>query len=204
VILKEFKFLNMRIVFVIISLLFVNFIFCQSFYDKFPTVNEIEKNKKYLFINNFNPGSSRECVFVLYQDLNNKWIAKLYTHTFEVKKNEPKYLSKVENLIHANFSKLWLNIAMTDIEYLPKFDDIEYKLGVKKIINEDGFDNIVRTVDGVDHDTCYTINYKDEKKKNDIKYCDFYTNLEYNPDIDELISVNKLIKLVEEEFKIDL
>jgi len=194
----------MRGIFLIISLLFVNFIFCQSFYDKFPTVNEIEKNKKYLFIHNFTVGSDRESVFVLYQDINNEWIAKLYTHTFEVKNNEPKYLSKIENLMHNDFRKLWLNISMTDVEYLPKFDKIEYKLGVKKIINEDGFDDIVRIVEIVDHDTCYTINYKDEKKKNDIEYCDFYTNLKYNPDIDELISVQKLINLIEKEFTIDL
>lgn len=194
----------MRGIFLIISLLFVNFIFCQSFYDKFPTVNEIEKNKKYLFIHNFTVGSDRESVFVLYQDINNEWIAKLYTHTFEVKNNEPKYLSKIENLMHNDFRKLWLNISMTDVEYLPKFDKIEYKLGVKKIINEGGFDDIVRIVEIVDHDTCYTINYKDEKKKNDIEYCDFYTNLKYNPDIDELISVQKLINLIEKEFTIDL
>jgi hypothetical protein len=136
----------MRVVFVIINLLFVNFIFCQSFYDKFPTVNEIEKNKKYLFINNFASGSDKESVFVLYQDVNNEWIAKLYTHTFEVKNNEPKYLSKVENLINNNFGRLWLNISMTDVEYLPNFDKIEYKLGVKNIINKDGIDDIVRTV----------------------------------------------------------
>ena len=194
----------MKAVFVIINLLFVNFIFCQSFYDKFPTVNEIENSKKYLFINDFTAGSDRQSVFVLHQDVNGKWVAKIYIHTFEVKNNEPKYFSKVENLIHKDFEKLWLNISMTDVEYLPKFDKIEYKLGVKKLINNDGVDEIVQIIEMADHDTCYTINYKDETKKNDFEYCNFNTNFKNNPDIDELISVQKLIKLLEEEFKIDL
>ena len=194
----------MKSVFVIISFLFVNFIFCQSFLNKFPTVQEIEKNKKYLFINKFTDGADKQSVFVLYLGINDEWVAKLYTHTFDVQNNEPKYLSKVDNLIYKDFGNLWLNILMTDVEYLPTFDKIEYKIGVKKIINNYGIYDIVKTVDFVDHDTCYAINYKDGTKRNDIEYCDFYTNFKYNPDIDELISVQKLIKLLEEEFKIDL
>ena len=125
----------MKSVFVIISFLFVNFIFCQSFLNKFPTVQEIEKNKKYLFINKFTDGADKQSVFVLYLGINDEWVAKLYTHTFDVQNNEPKYLSKVDNLIYKDFGNLWLNILMTDEENVPTFDKIEYKIGVKKIIN---------------------------------------------------------------------
>lgn len=194
----------MKSAFVIINFLFVNFIFCQSFYDKFPIVKEIENNKRYLFIKKFTDGTDKQSVFVLYQDINDKWVAKLYTHTFDVENNESKYLSKVENLIHKDFGELWSNIMMTNVEFLPKFDKIEYKLGVKKVINNGGNYDVMEIVEMVDHDTCYTINYKDGAKSNDIKYCNFRTNLKNNPDVDELISVQKLIKLLEEEFKIDL
>jgi len=118
-------------------------------------------------------------------------------------KNGGKTESKIIDLKYPDFDKLWLKIKLTDVEFLPNFDKIEYKIGRKSIVNDHGHDVIQTVVDMVDHDTCYKIIFKEDSIKNDIEYCDFNTNFEHNPDVDELISVDKLIKLIKEEFKID-
>ena len=99
---------------------------------------------------------------------------------------------------------IWFKILDTDVLYLPDFDRIGYKLKSKSsnYTIEDG--NIVNTtketsiLDGVSY--YILINNKDNK--NDIHYFNPETYLELYPNVDELISLKKLLDLIRLEFDV--
>ena len=196
----------MRSIVLILNLLFANLIFCQSSFLDFPSISEFKNKQKCLYIEKFGKGSSKQSLFIVYQNTDSKWVAKLFTDTHTFEQNISGNIFKEENLQQINFKKTWCNILMTDIKYLPKYETIEYKFVQKQIDGSNSKEecDIIEITEIVDHDTCYTIYFKDGENSNEIKYDTFYTNFQSHPNVDELISVNNLIRLIEKEFKIDL
>ncbi len=160
--------------------------------------NEIRIYKKYAT-------STGLEMFRLYNVKEDYWKAELYQTKARTIDNIIKIRVVKEKLNSlSNLELIWFKILDTDVLYLPDFDRIGYKLKSKSsnYTIEDG--NIVNTtketsiLDGVSY--YILINNKDNK--NDIHYFNPETYLELYPNVDELISLKKLLDLIRLEFDV--
>lgn len=113
------------------------------------------------------------------------------------------YLTHTKKIITKNlgkrFYKSWLELLTTNILDLPSLQNIQYKLGIKKVIEENGqYEIIDEVVIGPNDGIHYIIEMKDRNQFNlvEIDNPSFY--ITSFPKIDEFKYLDKFLNLIEE------
>lgn len=161
--------------------------------------NEIRVYKKY-------DTSTGLELFRFYQSEKDNWKAEFYeTIATQNNKNEIKIRTRKSKLNSLkNFEMLWLQILDTDVIYLPKWENFQYKL--KKInknyqIQDGEIYSTSTSFSTLDGESFY-VRIKSISRENEINYSNPESYLEKYPDVDELISFQELLNLIRIEFKV--
>ncbi|MBY0486749.1 MAG: hypothetical protein K2P85_06130 [Flavobacteriaceae bacterium] len=104
-------------------------------------------------------------------------------------------------IVKTDFDLLWLKILNTDIDNLPNWDKIKYKLKKKgEITIERGeYELNSEQVKVMDGESCIVM-IRNKSKLNIIAYSNPETYFEYYPEVDELNSFVELLNLLKTEF----
>ena len=140
--------------------------------------------------------------FELFQDANKIWKAQ------HLKYAEDSIVN-IKNIVIDTTSrfdeKLWLKILMTDIQYIPDWDKIDYKLKYNKSIIKLKDDLVIfwdrnTILDGNSFLIEIKTNY-DKGSYNKIRYPDPHYFLPQLEHVDEIQSVSELLQIINENFK---
>jgi len=140
-------------------------------------------------------------LFRFYKE-DNEWYAENYT---DLQTYPKKPMTKQIIELKESPELAWLTILDSDILYLAQWDDIRYKLqdksGTYMFSRGKWYSPASRwaVLDG----GSYIVQISDNNKKNEIKYPNPQRYLELYPNVDELISINQLIDIVEKHTKND-
>ena len=142
----------------------------------------------------YDEGKDKWKVLIFSYSKNNKAVTKIDVITFP-KENIGKLKPKDANLI-------WLNILLSNVEFLPSIDNIKYKLNTPYIDSEKGEQVIAKkmilVLDGKD----YQVYIKNGNIKNSFSFNNPETYLKYYPNVDELISYSQLLSTIKKEFNL--
>ncbi|MDA6071394.1 hypothetical protein NJT12_17375 [Flavobacterium sp. AC] len=149
--------------------------------------------------------SSTIKILRMHDEEKNNWIVEIFwyskssnsvTKTDQIqfpKENLGKLKPKDANLI-------WLNLLLTNVEFLPSMTSIQYKFEKPFIDTEKGEEIIVKkkflVIDGVG----YQVYVKNGKLKNSFSFDNPETYLKRYPNVNELISYNELLSILKKEF----
>lgn len=146
-------------------------------------------------------------IFRMYDEGKNDWIVVKYSYSKRFKavtkidelhfpkENTGKLKPKDANLI-------WLNLLLTNVEFLPDMVNIEYKLSTPFIDLEKGEKIFNRKKVHVTDGAGYQVYIKNGKIKNNFSFYNPETYLKYYPKVDELISYNELLSILKKEFSL--
>ncbi|MEZ0129035.1 hypothetical protein AB9T88_04335 [Flavobacterium sp. LBUM151] len=143
--------------------------------------------------------------FRMYDKGNDTWIAYEYWYSKSFK--DVTKISGIEfpkenigKLKPKNAYLIWLNLLLCDVEYLPNQKNIDYKLKSAIIVSEAGeygvSKNKKHSLDG----EFYKVFIKNGINKNDFSFSNPFFYLKFYPTVDELISYNELLSIIEKEF----
>ncbi|WJS95522.1 hypothetical protein NYQ10_03505 [Flavobacterium johnsoniae] len=143
-------------------------------------------------------------IFRMYKEKNN-WLGEISYYDSRLKQITkingivfPK--EKIGKLKPVDPELIWLKILMTNVEFLPNIKDISYKFGTPKIEFEKGEPTIVTKKRLVVDGEGYDVYIRNRKTKNSFYFDNPKTYLKYYPTVDELISYNELLSVLEKEF----
>lgn len=142
----------------------------------------------------YDEGKNNWIVFKYFYLKNSKQITKIDKIEFP-KENMGKLKAKDANLI-------WLNLLMSDIEFLPSIEEINYKFKKDSIEFEDGEYGIVKKKVLVLDGKSYQVYVKNGKIRNNFYFDNPETYLKNYPNVDELISYNQLLSVIKKEFNL--
>ncbi|MBB4801093.1 hypothetical protein HNP37_001132 [Flavobacterium nitrogenifigens] len=144
-------------------------------------------------------------IFRMYDEGNNNWIVFIYYYSDKFKDitkingiTFPK--EKIGKLKPKDAELIWLNLLITNIEFLPNMETIRYKFGKPKIDSDRGERGISKTEKHVLDGVGYKVYVRNEKNINNFSFDNPETYLKYYPTVDELISYNELLSVLEKEF----
>jgi hypothetical protein len=144
-------------------------------------------------------------VFRMYDEENSNWIAIKYSCSKtlnQVTKIDGLHFPK-ENIGKLKFrdaNLIWLNLLLTNMEFLPDMKSIEYKLSTQFIDLDKGEKVISRKKILVTDGVGYHVYIKNGKITNDFSFYNTETYLKYYPKVDELIAYNELLSIIKKEF----
>lgn len=190
-------------------------IFCHvfilaSFFSYGQTISEINKvlnisdslihKKEIRIYKKFEITNGTE-VFRYYENVNNDWKIEFYKYFHSVNK-KPKY-EKFNIESRGDNDLIWLNIIASNIEFLPEFKEIEYKLKGKAIIHKINGDyelsfKKLAVLDGID----YKVYVRNGEINNFIQYGNPETYLKHYPGVNELNSFSTLLRAIQYGFGI--
>ncbi|RZJ54160.1 MAG: hypothetical protein EOO44_06080, partial [Flavobacterium sp.] len=98
-----------------------------------------------------------------------------------------------------NAELIWLNILMTNVEFLPDIETIRYKFSKSYIDSEKGQSVIVKKKILVTDGDRYDVYVRNGNNKNHFSFTNPKTYLEKYPTVDELISYNELLSVINKE-----
>ena len=149
-------------------------------------------------------GSKTE-ILRLFKDQTNEWV----TYKFWYSKNI-KSITKIDEIRFPKESigklkpkdpeLIWLNLLITNVEFLPNMEAIRYKFGKPKVDLDRGERVISRIKKHVLDGVGYKVYVRNGKTKNSFYFDNPKTYLKYYPTVDELISYNELLSVLEKEF----
>ena len=93
-------------------------------------------------------------------------------------------------------------MLLADIEYLPNLQDIKYKLKNSTIEKIDGKNTLLKKVKTVPNVFSYSIFVRNVKVNNYFVFNDPEKYFDLFPDVNELVSFNKLLSVIRNEFNI--
>jgi len=146
-------------------------------------------------------------IFRMYDEGKNNWIVYIFSFSKRYKtvtkidqiqfpkENIGKLKPKDANLI-------WLNLLLTNVEFLPDMERVEYKLSTPFIDLEKGEKVLNRKKVVVTDGAGYQVYIKNGKIKNNFSFYNPETYLKYYPKVDELISYNELLSILKKEFSL--
>jgi len=144
-------------------------------------------------------------VFRIFKDSKNEWVVYKFWYSKNLKSvskiDEIRFPKEIVGKLKPKDAELiWFNILMTNVEFLPNMETIRYKFGKPKINSDRGERGIFRTekyvLDGVVH----KVYVRNGKNTNNFSFDNPKTYLKYYPTVDELISYNELLSVLEKEF----
>ncbi|WP_433779460.1 hypothetical protein [Flavobacterium anhuiense] len=151
------------------------------------------------------PFTSKTEILRLFKDQTNEWIAQKFWFSKNIKSvteiDEIRFPKEsIGKLKPKDPELIWLNLLITNVEFLPNMEAIRYKFGKPKIDLDRGEQVISRikkqVLDGVE----YKVYVRNGKTKNSFYFDNPKTYLKYYPTVDELISYNELLSVLEKEF----
>jgi hypothetical protein len=146
-------------------------------------------------------------IFRMYDEGQNNWTVVIYYYNKEFKTatkiNEIQFPKEnIGKLKVKDANLIWLNFILNDIEYLPSIKDIDYKLKTTSIEIEDGEKIILkRKISPLDGES-YEVFVKNGKVENHFIFNGLNSYLKHYPQVDELISYNKLLSIINTEFNL--
>lgn len=136
-------------------------------------------------------------VFRMFMDEKKVWHIFLYEHF------NGKTEFNVTNLTSTTDSELiFREFILTNIEYVPSIEEIEYKLNDLKIAIEDGKYCFQTTTIRVSDGRAYHAFFKNGSKQNDFEFNNFEAYFREFPEVDELNSYAKIIAVITNSFGI--
>ncbi|SNR54100.1 hypothetical protein [Flavobacterium sp. ov086] len=139
----------------------------------------------------------------MYDEGKNNWIVIIYSYSLNqvTKINEIHFPKKnIGKLKPKNAYLIWLNLLITNIEFLPNMESIRYKFGKSYIDADRGEYGIAKEVKHVLDGQGYQVFIKNGENKNYFSFNNPETYLKYYPSVDELIAYNKILSILEKEF----
>ena len=125
----------------------------------------------------------------IYQDSSDNWVLEKHLSNSE----------SVTNNLGKEFYKSWLELLTTNILDLPNLEEIQYKLGTKKVIQENGqYEMIEEVVIGPNDGIHYIIEMKDQNKFNRLEISNPYFYITKFPNVDEFKYLDRFLKLFKE------
>ncbi|MCR4032814.1 MULTISPECIES: hypothetical protein [Flavobacterium] len=141
----------------------------------------------------------------MFDEGKNNWKVIIYSYAKSVPQvtkinviNFPK--ESIGKLKPKDAELIWLNLLITNIEFLPNMEAIRYKFGKPKIDSDRGERVISRTKKDVLDGIGYKVYVRNGKNTNNFSFDNTKTYLKYYPKVDELISYNELLSVLEKEF----
>lgn len=168
--------------------------------DTLELQKEIRIYKDYSILNTveifrmYDEGKDKWNVQFFSYSKNNNVVTKIDVRTFP-KENIGKLQPKDANLI-------WLNILLSNVEFLPSIENIKYKLNTPYLDLENGEPTIAKKKIHVLDGTGYQVYVKNGKIRNHFSFDNPESYLKYYPTVDELISYNKLLSVIKKEFNL--
>lgn len=162
--------------------------------------NEIRIYKDYSITNGmeifrmYNEGKDNWIVCIFSFSKTNKTITKIDQIKFP-KENIEKLKPKDANLI-------WLNLLITNAEFLPNMESVQYKLSTPFIDSEKEEKVIIRKKVLVTDGAGYQVYIKNGKIRNNFSFYNPEKYLKYYPTVDELIAYNELLSVIKKEFNL--
>ena len=142
----------------------------------------------------YDEGKDEWKVQVFSYSKNNKAVTKIDVITFP-KENIGKLKPKGANLI-------WLNLLLSNVEFLPNMESIKYKLNTPYLDLEKGEQVIAKKMILVLDGKGYQVYVKNGKITNSFSFDNPETYLKNYPNVDELISYNQLLSIIKKEFNL--
>ncbi|WP_343615272.1 hypothetical protein [Flavobacterium sp.] len=148
---------------------------------------------------------SKTVVLRIFKDQANEWIAQKFWYSENIKsvtKIDEIHFPKesIGKLKPKDAELIWLNILITNVEFLPNIEAIRYKFGKPQIDLDRGKRVISRTkkhvLDGVE----YRVYVRNGKNTNSFSFENPEIYSKYYPTVDELISYNELLSVLAKEF----
>jgi len=146
-------------------------------------------------------------IFRMYDEGKDKWKVQVFSYS----KNY-KAVTKIDVITFPkeNIGKLkpkdayliWLNLLLLDLEFLPDLKEINYKLKLSSIKFEDGEYVTIKNIKTVIDGDSYEVFIKNGSVENSFSFNNPETYLKYYPNVDELISYNKLLSIIKKEFNV--
>jgi hypothetical protein len=190
----------MRKIYLIILLFTSKLVFSQST-NQIINIPDSLTNEKEIRIYKFAAITNYSELFRIYQANDKKWNVEYYKCYRATNEKEKSHFEKVPVIVKTDFDLLWLKILNTDIDNLPNWDRIKYKLKKKgEITIERGEYELnwqkVTVMDGKH----YEVMIRNKDKLNIVSYSNPENYHEYYPEVDELNSFIELLNLLKAEF----
>lgn len=144
-------------------------------------------------------------IFRMYDEGKDNWIVTIYSYSLNqvTKINEVRFPKEnIGKLKPKNAYLIWLNLLITNIEFLPNMESIRYKFGKSYIDLDRGEYGIAKKGKHVLDGQGYQVFIKNGKNKNHFSFNNPETYLKYYPTVDELISYNELLSVIKKEFNL--
>lgn len=149
--------------------------------------------------------TNRIDIIRMFRNNNNEWIVTKFYYSKDFKD-----ITKIEGILFPkenigkvkpkNAHLIWLNLLLCNVEYLPSQRNIDYKLKTAKIVSEGGefgiSKNNKKAIDG----ESYKVFIKNGNIQNEFSFDNPSFYLKFYPAVDELISYNELLSVLENEF----
>ncbi len=146
-------------------------------------------------------------IFRMYDKGNNNWKVEISYYAKDYKQCTKKDVIDFPKESAANPKPrdpqlIWFNMLLADIEYLPNLQDIKYKLKNSTIEKIDGKNTLLKKVKTVPNVFSYSIFVRNVKVNNYFVFNDPEKYFDLFPDVNELVSFNKLLSVIRNEFNI--
>ncbi|GGF20416.1 hypothetical protein [Flavobacterium limi] len=168
--------------------------------DSLEYEQEIRIYKDYSIANKFE-------ILRMFKDQNKEWVVYRYWYSKEFKDvtkinviRFPK--ENIGKLKPKNADLIWLKILITNVEFLPDMESIRYKFGTPFIDSDRGEPAIVNKKILVTDGDAYKVFVRNEKNKNNFSFNNPKTYLKHYPAVDELISYNELLSVINKELNL--
>jgi hypothetical protein len=149
--------------------------------------------------------SNRIDILRMIKNNENEWIAYkfYYSKNFKdvTKIDELRFPKEsIGKLKPKDAELIWLNLLMTNIEFLPNMEAIRYKFGKPHIDFDKGERGISRNKKHILDGTEYKVYVRNGKIENSFSFDNPESYLKHYPTVDELISYNELLSVMKKEF----
>ncbi|MBF4486128.1 hypothetical protein [Flavobacterium sp. CSZ] len=143
----------------------------------------------------------------MYDEGKDNW--KVYKYSYSKNLNQ---VTKIDGLIFPKESigklkpkdanLIWLHLLLTNVEFLPDIERVEYKLSTPFIDLQKGEKVLNRKKVVVTDGVGYQVYIKNGKIENNFSFYNPETYLKYYPKVDELIAYNEILSILKKEFNL--
>ena len=149
--------------------------------------------------------NAKTVIFRMYNEKENNWIVEISYYDIPLKQitKIDKFRFPKENigkLKPKDAELIWLNLLVTNIEFLPSMETIRYKFDKPHIDFDRSERGIVRNKKHILDGIGYKVYVRNGKNKNSFSFDNPESYLKYYPTVDELMSYNELLSVLEKEF----
>lgn len=139
----------------------------------------------------------------IFRNDSSSWKIIFYEHWLPVNNHDSVKVKTTEIKVEKDMNLFWQELMITNIQYLPKMDDIRYKFRKNQtIVKRKGEYRIRYDSDIMFDGYVFTVILNNGEKSNQIIYSNPDVYLRNYPDVDEIIDFNNLLKAISSTLKI--